>query len=79
MAGADLTSTAHLNHQAVAGIELSAVPSKALIGGQWVPALSGKTFETLDPATGEPLASVALGAAEDIDRAVTKAVCVQLG
>jgi phenylacetaldehyde dehydrogenase len=58
---------------AVAGIDLSAVPSKLLIAGQWVPAQSGKTFETLNPATGEPLSSVALGVDEDIDRAVRSA------
>jgi acyl-CoA reductase-like NAD-dependent aldehyde dehydrogenase len=35
-----------------------------------VEAASGKTFETLDPATEESLGRVAHGAAEDIDRAV---------
>jgi len=34
-------------------------PIKMLIGGQWVEAASGKTFETLNPATGEVLAHVA--------------------
>jgi phenylacetaldehyde dehydrogenase len=43
------------------------------IGGQWVPAASGKTFETPDPATGETLAHVAEGDAEDIERAVRAA------
>ena len=40
------------------------------IDGQWVDAASGKTFETPNPATGEMLADVAEGDAEDIDRAV---------
>jgi len=44
-----------------------------LIAGQWVPALSGKTFESRDPATGKLLAKVAEGDAEDIDRAVAAA------
>ena len=44
-----------------------------LIGGQWVEAASGKTFETLNPATGEVLARVAEGDAEDINRAVIAA------
>ena len=48
-------------------------PVNMLIGGQWVPAASGKTFETLDPATGEVLAHVAEGQSEDIDRAVAAA------
>ena len=48
-------------------------PIKMLIDGQWVEAASGKTFETLNPATGEVLARVAEGEAEDINRAVTAA------
>ena len=44
-----------------------------LIGGEWVDAASGKRFDTLDPATGQVLASVAEGGAEDIDRAVKAA------
>jgi phenylacetaldehyde dehydrogenase len=46
---------------------------KLFIGGSWVDAASGKTFETLNPATGEVLATVAEGDAEDIDRAVRAA------
>jgi phenylacetaldehyde dehydrogenase len=48
-------------------------PRKLLIDGDWVDAAGGETFETLDPATGEPLAEVARGEAEDIDRAVKAA------
>ncbi len=43
------------------------------IGGQWVDAASGETFTTPNPATGQPLATVASGGAEDIDRAVRAA------
>src|ERR1700761_671520 len=46
---------------------------KMLIDGQWVDAASGKRFETLNPATGEVLATVAEGDAEDINRAVVAA------
>jgi aldehyde dehydrogenase (NAD+) len=46
---------------------------KMLIDGQWVDAASGKKFETLNPATGEVLATVAEGDAEDINRAVAAA------
>lgn len=46
---------------------------KMLIGGQWVHAESGKTFDTFNPATGEVLARVAAGDAADIDRAVAAA------
>ncbi len=44
-----------------------------LIDGRRVPAASGRTFETLDPATGKPLAHVAEGDAADIDMAVRSA------
>src|ERR1700722_10053263 len=44
-----------------------------LIGGDWVPAAGGETFETLDPATGHPITTVAQGGPEDIDRAVRAA------
>ncbi|MBS7809393.1 aldehyde dehydrogenase family protein [Roseococcus pinisoli] len=46
---------------------------RMLIDGKWLEAASGKTFETFNPATGELLATVAEGDAEDIDRAVTAA------
>jgi aldehyde dehydrogenase (NAD+) len=44
-----------------------------LIGGKWVDAASGERFESRNPATGELLATVAEGQAEDIDRAVAAA------
>lgn len=43
---------------------------RMLIGGKWLEAASGKNFATHNPATGEILAQVAEGDAEDIDRAV---------
>jgi acyl-CoA reductase-like NAD-dependent aldehyde dehydrogenase len=43
------------------------------IGGQWVDARSGATFETTNPATEEVIATVARSAAEDVDDAVTAA------
>ncbi len=46
---------------------------KLLIDGEWVDSASGRTFETLNPATEEKLADVAWGEAEDIDRAVRAA------
>jgi len=48
-------------------------PRKLLIGGEWVEARSGKTFETYNPATGEVLAQVAEGDRADIDQAVAAA------
>ncbi|MGX8014216.1 aldehyde dehydrogenase family protein (plasmid) [Mesorhizobium sp. ORM8.1] len=46
---------------------------KLLIDGKSVDAVSGKTFESRNPATGELLATVAEGGAEDIDLAVAAA------
>ena len=46
---------------------------KMLINGQWVEAASGKTFPTLNPATGDELAHVPDGQKEDIDRAAKAA------
>jgi phenylacetaldehyde dehydrogenase len=48
-------------------------PRKMLIGGQWVQAVSGKTFDTYNPATGEVLAKVAEGDSADVGRAVKAA------
>jgi aldehyde dehydrogenase (NAD+) len=44
-----------------------------LIGGRWTPAASGKTFDTINPATEEVIAQVAEGDAEDVDQAVAAA------
>ena len=46
---------------------------RMLIGGEWVRAASGKSFESLNPSTGEVLATVAEGDAEDVNRAVAAA------
>ena len=48
-------------------------PRQLFIDGQWADAASGRTFATPDPATGETLANIAEGDAEDIDRAVRAA------
>src|SRR5258707_9787490 len=48
-------------------------PKGMLIDGEWINSISGKTFETFNPATGEPLARVAEGDGADIDRAVKAA------
>ncbi|MEO9327808.1 aldehyde dehydrogenase family protein [Gordonia aurantiaca] len=44
-----------------------------LIGGEWVDSASGRTFETIDPATARPITSVAHGDTTDVDRAVRAA------
>ena len=52
---------------------LDGAPKQLFIDGRWTAALSGRTFETLNPTTGERLALVADGGAEDVDAAVTAA------
>jgi acyl-CoA reductase-like NAD-dependent aldehyde dehydrogenase len=52
---------------------LKGQPKKLFIGGRWTDASSGKTFESIDPATGDVLARVAEAGADDVDRAVVAA------
>jgi len=65
--------------RAAAGIKSGAVleflrkPKQLLINGRWVPAASGKTFATLNPANEETLALVAEGDRADVDAAVQAA------
>jgi phenylacetaldehyde dehydrogenase len=53
--------------------EFIGVPRQLFIDGRWADAASGRTFETPNPATGETLARIAEGGAEDINRAVQAA------
>ena len=52
---------------------VSGLSRKLLINGEWVDAATGETFESLNPATEDVLATVARGGAEDADRAVRAA------
>lgn len=47
--------------------------TKLLINNQWVDSVSGKTFDTINPATAEVLAKVAEADAPDVDLAVKAA------
>ncbi|MVA26235.1 aldehyde dehydrogenase [Agrobacterium vitis] len=49
------------------------LPTNAFIDGAFRPAKSGKTFTSINPATGETLAEVAACDASDVDEAVAKA------
>ncbi|MEE9602689.1 MAG: aldehyde dehydrogenase family protein, partial [Thermoguttaceae bacterium] len=48
-------------------------PENAHINGKFTSAKSGKTFETVNPATGKVIANVASCGKEDVDYAVKKA------
>ncbi|KAL4298154.1 hypothetical protein GQ457_12G030280 [Hibiscus cannabinus] len=47
--------------------------TKLFINGDFVDSVSGRTFNTFDPRTGEVIAKVSLGDAEDVDLAVKAA------
>ncbi|HEX4129415.1 MAG TPA: aldehyde dehydrogenase family protein [Pirellulales bacterium] len=47
--------------------------TECFIDGKWVPSESGKTFDTINPATEEVIAQVAEGDKADIDKAVAAA------
>jgi len=49
------------------------LPQNAWIDGAYRPATSGKTYETVNPATGNVIGTVADCGAEDVDLAVSKA------
>lgn len=49
---------------------LSGGPKKMYLGGKWVESASGKTFKTMNPATGEPLAEVCEATEADVEQAV---------
>jgi acyl-CoA reductase-like NAD-dependent aldehyde dehydrogenase len=54
-------------------------PHGVLIGGEFTPAADGRTFETVDPATGEVICEVAYAGTEDVDRAVKAAAAAMDG
>jgi acyl-CoA reductase-like NAD-dependent aldehyde dehydrogenase len=58
---------------------LASGTTKLLIGGQWVEAADGATFETVNPATAEVLMRCASASEADVDRAVTAAAAAAEG
>ena len=54
-------------------MSVSVTQHKQFIGGEWVESSSGETMEVLNPATGEAIAEVPRGSAEDVERAVDAA------
>lgn len=71
-----MTSTATTAAEAARAKALAWIgqaPKRLLIGGQWVAAASGRTFETLNPATEQLLCQVAEADSADVDAAVRAA------
>jgi aldehyde dehydrogenase (NAD+) len=56
-----------------AALDFLKKPKRLLIGGKWVAAKSGKTFETVNPSNEEVLALIAEGDKADVDEAVKAA------
>ena len=54
-------------------MSLTAQPENLIISGQRVPAADGRTYDTVNPATGEALATVAEAGEQDVQRAVAAA------
>lgn len=48
-------------------------PKELFINGSFVPSIEGKSFETLDPATGQVIAIVSCATSKDVDLAVRSA------
>ncbi|HET8975504.1 MAG TPA: aldehyde dehydrogenase family protein, partial [Solirubrobacterales bacterium] len=63
-------STQRLGDPARAFLERA---GRHFIGGEWVEAADGAAFESFDPATGHPIAALAQGGPDDVDRAVSAA------
>lgn len=61
---ATLSSSAH---------DIKIRETDCFIDGKWVPAISGKTFATINPATEEEITQVAEGDADDVDAAAKAA------
>jgi acyl-CoA reductase-like NAD-dependent aldehyde dehydrogenase len=54
-------------------MSLQIKPGKLFINGKWQDSVSGETFNTVNPATGEIITQVARGNKEDVDLAVKSA------
>lgn len=54
-------------------VEFTAAPRRMFVDGQWVDALSGRRFDTVDPATEQVITTVPHSGPEDVERAVAAA------
>jgi aldehyde dehydrogenase (NAD+) len=54
-------------------VTVPAISRRLLIGGAWLPALSGEEIDSINPADGSVVGRIARGTAVDVDRAVAAA------
>jgi acyl-CoA reductase-like NAD-dependent aldehyde dehydrogenase len=73
MTAAADTATALPDSLGSATREFLARPARLLIGAERPEAADGRTFATLDPSSGAPIATVSQAGVEDVDRAVRAA------
>jgi aldehyde dehydrogenase (NAD+) len=69
----DVAESVLERHREAAASSLSREEYGLLIGGDWVETADGTQSEAVDPTTGETLATVQVGTARDVDRAVAAA------
>ena len=55
------------------GLDVLIRQTQLFIDGQWIPAQSGKTFDTINPSNEEVIARVAEGDVADVEHAVLAA------
>jgi hypothetical protein len=68
-----VTQMINVSEKPLPGFISGGAPKGMLIDGEWAQAESGETFETVNPATGSVIATVASGGPADVDRAVAAA------
>ena len=69
----DIESHDRQRWHAVAQKAKSQLETRLFIDGEFCDSVQGRSFATIDPATGETLVKVVKGMPEDIDRAVAAA------
>jgi aldehyde dehydrogenase (NAD+) len=53
-------------------IDVSQLETRLFINNEFVPSISGKTFDTVNPATEQVICSVYEAEAADVDKAVSR-------
>jgi phenylacetaldehyde dehydrogenase len=73
MKGTGVTRNVEVGQPPALEFVAGGAPRPMLIDGQWVQAVSGETFETVNPTNGAVITRVAAGDSADVDRAVAAA------
>ena len=57
-------------------LDTTKIETRLFINNEFVDSVSGKTFDTIDPATEQVICSVQEAGAADVDKAVSMSQCV---